>query len=58
MDWAQADRMLKEMQKITTELRRVADALSGIVRDGSPFVDPYGNEVRDSANPEDGQKPA
>lgn len=48
MDWSQAQALIKELTKITAELRRVADAMTDTVRDGSPFIDPYGDEERDS----------
>jgi hypothetical protein len=39
MNNLEVDRMIKELHAMVIELRRVADVVTGLVRDGSPFVD-------------------
>lgn len=53
MDRNQADQIIAELKKLTLELKRVANALAGTITEGSPFIDPYGDETeQDEMSPD------
>jgi hypothetical protein len=36
----EVDRLIKELHALVIEQRRIADAMEGVIRSGSPFIDP------------------
>jgi len=49
MDRSQADSIIKELHALVIEQRRIADAMAGIIRTGSPFIDPNDHDELDAA---------